>query len=185
MPQPSILSEQGLEPAYGSPITDPGAAQGRVLVSMTPELTFVMRDDPANPPSFEKFVHYTASGEAYIAILRQSIVEFVLSDAHGWEFDPDRAPIEFKREADRKYYNVFYLPPQKPRRNAVLHARPTGKPRTDPQTHPFNFNLLIRQANADGSPGRALPICIDPEVKNPPPADGLLADGPEATSAGQ
>ncbi|MFM5953676.1 MAG: nucleotide synthetase [Novosphingobium sp.] len=163
----SIFDEKGLQSVDGAPFPNPDEKlHGRVILAIKPDLTFVMADDPANPPEFGKFVH-ERDGEIYIAVLEDSVIEFVLDPSALWEYDVKKGLLVFKVPGDRRYYKVQYLPGQKPQRNLVLHAHATGKPQTDPQTHPFDLKLLIPQQG-----GKPLPVTIDPEVKNPPPPGG-------------
>lgn len=108
-------------------------------------------------------------GQTCVAIHAKTIANFVLDASTDWSLDAKAGIIEFKDPLDWQYYTLTYNPGEAPLRGFTLHARPTGKPTSDPQDHPFNLFVLFPQPGTGSKP---LPITIDPDVKNPPPPPG-------------
>ena len=104
-------------------------------------------------------------GQNFLAIYEKTIAQFVLNASTDWSLDGKAGIIEFKDPLDWQFYSLTHNPSETPLRSFTLHARPTGKPQSDPQDHPFNLFVLLPQP--DGVP--PLPITIDPGIKNPPP----------------
>lgn len=168
MSDQDIIGAADLESTSGDLITrtPQQTPTGHVVISMTPELNLTMADKDQNAPY--KFVH-TDGHETYIAVEQDSIIQISLDPYFQWQFDKDKGLLSFKSGLHRKYYKIQYRPTQDPLLNLLLHAKATGKPNTDPQTHLFDLHLIINQKSIDGRPGRPLPMTIDPIVKNPPP----------------
>lgn len=174
---PTISAATDLTGLFG-PILDPNdnaVKKGRVLISMDASGSLSMRDDP-NPPAgwTEKFATYW-NEESFLAIRAKSIIELVLTGATTWQFDVDKGLLKFKNATHDTWYNITYSAGQRPVKNLLLHATPSGKtPNTDDARHSFNLMIKIGQTGPNG-PGRPLPVIIDPDAKNPPPI-GSMSD---------
>ncbi|HVR91437.1 MAG TPA: nucleotide synthetase [Novosphingobium sp.] len=148
---------------HGTPFSfDEAAKKGTIELSLTMpggQLVFAMTSTGGD--NLLKVV----DGQTCLAIYEKTIASFVLNKSTDWSLDAKSGIMEFKNPLDWQFYTLTYNPAEKPLRSFTLHARPTGKPISDPQNHPFNLFVLCPQ------PGGAqpLPITIDPDVKNPPP----------------
>ncbi len=174
MPDQDIIGATDLVSTSGDYIavrTDaPETPRGHVLITMTPELSLVMADKDPNAPFL--FVQ-THQGETYLAVEQDSIIQISLDDKFDWEFDKLKGLLSFKNGNHRPFYRIQYRPTQSPLRDLVLHAKATGEPQTNPQTHLFDLHLIIKQKSPTGVVGRSLPLTIDPIVKNPPTGNGM------------
>ena len=177
IPDTTISAATDLTGLFG-PILDPNDAsvkKGRVLISMNASGSLSMRDDPSAPAGWsEKFAIYW-NGESFLAIRSKSIVELVLTGPTTWEFDIQKGLLKFKNAIHDNWYNITYSHGQKPIKNILLHAIPSGqKPDTEAARHGFNLMIKIGQIGPDGQPGRPLPVTIDPDAKNPPPIGSMF-----------
>lgn len=158
MPKDTIL--------HGTPFGfDEAAKRGTIELSLTMQgnqLVFTMKSIAGD--NLLKVV----DGQVCLAIYEKTLANFVLNKSTDWSLDTKAGIMEFKNPLDWQFYTLTYNPSENPLRGFTLHARPTGKPSSDPQDHPFNLFVLFPQ------PGGSLPlpVTIDPEVKNPPPAGG-------------
>lgn len=149
---------------HGTPFSfDEAAKKGTIELSLTmqgKQLVFAMKHSAGDD------LLKVVDGQTCVAIHEKTIAKFVLNTSTDWSLDAKSGIMEFKDPLNWQYYTLTYNPAEKPLRSFMLHARPTGKPSSDPQDHPFNLFALCPQPGAGSQP---LPIMIDPDVKNPPP----------------
>lgn len=158
--------EQGPFPDVPNPPT------GIVMVSLNPvtgsdglqRLALVM-DDSKSPI---KVVGRDEKTKAYyLAVEENCDIVINLDPKMGWYFDDLKGALTMKIPADKVYYRISYGAGPKPQ-DLTLHAKWTGIPPREAgpkQCHPFNLYVMFEQPE-DGTPLR---VCIDPDVKNPPP----------------
>ena len=178
LPDSTISAATDLTGLFG-PILDPNDSavkKGRVLISMDASGSLSMRNDPSPSTGWgDKFADIW-QGESFLAIRAKSIVELVLTGPTTWEFDIEKGLLKFKNATHDSWYNITYSHGQRPIKNILLHAIPSGQTAdSEAARHSFNLMIKIGQIGPGGQVGRPLPITIDPDAKNPPPI-GSLSD---------
>lgn len=153
---------------------DASIKKGRVLISMDASGSLSMRDDPSPSHGWTDKFATDWQGESFLAIRAKSIVELVLTGPTTWEFDIEKGLLKFKNAIHDNWYNITYSPGQRPIKNILLHAIPSGQTAdTEAARHSFNLMIKIGQIGPNGQIGRPLPVMIDPDAKNPPPIHSL------------
>ena len=177
IPDTTISGATDLVGLFG-PIFDPSDSsvkKGRVLISMDASGSLSMRDDPNAPSGWSEKFAIDWKGESFLAIRSKSIVELVLTGPTTWEFDIQKGLLKFKNAIHDNWYNITYSHSQKPIKNILLHAIPSGQTAdTEAARHSFNLMIKIGQIGPNGQLGRPLPITIDPDAKNPPPIGSMV-----------
>lgn len=152
---------------HGTPFGfDEAAKKGTIELSLTmqgSQLVFAMKSIAGDD------LLKVVDGQTCLAIYEKTIASFVLNKSTDWSLNAKSGIMDFKDPLDWQFYTLTYNPAESPLRSFTLHCRPTGKPTTDPQDHPFNLFVLFPQPGAGSLP---LPVTIDPDVKNPPPGPG-------------
>lgn len=144
------------------------------LVIEAGQLVFKMQDKRAVLPA-ESVIGHTDEAGYYIRVRDQDIViELELSPWWDWEFDGDK-PFTLKQKKNGIHDNVknFHVRKWTEPRKMQVEMKRSGQPvQISGPGFKQGYNLYVKM----GQPkGEALPIRIDPIVKNPPPVGGMNA----------
>jgi len=165
------MDDPNQTPETGIPLTEgQGVRRGKIGIELqhdhtTGQLILLMRHLSGDQFIYPDPITHVPS----ICIFAPSQIEIELENNMQWEFDRLSPKLLAKSPMHWRYYAITSNPSTGTLKNIVLHATPTGRPKEDPQTHPFNLYVLFDQGN-----GRKLPVIIDPDIKNPPPFPPLV-----------
>jgi hypothetical protein len=127
--------------------------------------SLVLEMNDGNSPV--KVVEKGEDGTPFIAIDKDCDITFILSPKLRWWFDNAAGGLKMKKHLCQNLYRITKSGKDKPT-ELTLHAkwsRISRKEACETECHPFNFYVVLEQPGG----AKPLPICIDPDVKNPPP----------------
>lgn len=142
--------------------THEGVIEWSVVVGADNKLTPVMRDLSGHPFVREK------DNRQYIRIMRKSVITVRLPANSNYTLTKSGLFLLQKKD-DAEFYAVECDEDTDDVREFKLHAHSTYKPQSDPQVHPFDFEIKIQPTGTGPDfTGREVAL-VDPDIKNPPP----------------